>query len=82
LRANAILPCGACIDYCAGEIPTPPRWMGRAGVEWAYRLATEPRRLGYRYLVEPALVLPRLTRDVGRRIRGSRGAASRSRAGT
>lgn len=47
------LPCGATIDYVAGEIPTPPRWAGRFCLEWLYRLVAEPRRLWKRYLVEP-----------------------------
>lgn len=53
INANIILPCGACIDYIAGEIPTPPRWMGKVGLEWLYRLITEPKRLWKRYLIEP-----------------------------
>jgi N-acetylglucosaminyldiphosphoundecaprenol N-acetyl-beta-D-mannosaminyltransferase len=48
-----LLPCGAAIDYVAGEIPTPPRWAGRCGLEWLYRLVAEPGRLWKRYLVEP-----------------------------
>jgi N-acetylglucosaminyldiphosphoundecaprenol N-acetyl-beta-D-mannosaminyltransferase len=48
-----LLPCGASIDYVAGEIPTPPRWAGRCGLEWLYRLVAEPDRLWKRYLVEP-----------------------------
>jgi N-acetylglucosaminyldiphosphoundecaprenol N-acetyl-beta-D-mannosaminyltransferase len=57
LSANAIVPCGAMMDYVAGEIPTPPRWTGRLGVEWLYRLLSEPKRLWFRYLVEPWFVL-------------------------
>ena len=53
IQGNVILPCGAFIDYVAGVIPTPPRWLGRLGFEWLYRLISEPRRLGHRYLVEP-----------------------------
>ena len=48
-----LLTAGACIDYVAGVIPVPPRWLGALGLEWAYRLASEPRRLWRRYLVEP-----------------------------
>jgi N-acetylglucosaminyldiphosphoundecaprenol N-acetyl-beta-D-mannosaminyltransferase len=57
LAANAIFPCGALIDYVAGEIPTPPRWIGQIGFEWLYRLLAEPRRLAHRYLIEPWSVL-------------------------
>ncbi len=57
LHARVILPSGAAIDYVAGAVKTPPRWMGRWGLEWAYRLATEPKRLWRRYLVEPWSIL-------------------------
>jgi hypothetical protein len=55
---------GACFDYIAGEIQTPPRWMGRIGLEWLYRLMSEPRRLGHRYLVEPWSLLPLMIKDI------------------
>lgn len=57
LCANVILPSGAAIDYIAGAVPTPPRWAGRLGLEWLFRLIAEPKRLGRRYLVEPWFVL-------------------------
>lgn len=57
LDVNSILPSGACIDYVAGAVPTPPRWMGRFGLEWLYRLFSEPKRLWKRYLVEPWFVM-------------------------
>ncbi|MEM8719350.1 MAG: WecB/TagA/CpsF family glycosyltransferase [Cyanobacteria bacterium P01_G01_bin.39] len=53
IEANIILPSGACADYIAQETPTPPRWMGQVGLEWLYRLVTNPKRLWKRYLVEP-----------------------------
>lgn len=53
IDANVILPSGATLDYVAGTKRMAPRWMGVLGLEWAFRLATEPRRLAYRYLVEP-----------------------------
>lgn len=49
----AVFSVGAAFDYEAGALPTPPRWLGRAGLEWLYRLASEPRRLASRYLLEP-----------------------------
>lgn len=64
IRANAILPSGACMDYVAGAAPTPPRWMGRSGLEWLHRLASDPRRLASRYLWEPWFLLPLAARDV------------------
>jgi len=43
---------GASLDFLVGKYKRAPRWMGRVGLEWAYRLAQEPRRLWRRYLVE------------------------------
>ena len=44
--------CGAAIPFAAGALPRAPRWMQRAGLEWVYRLLSEPRRLVRRYLVD------------------------------
>jgi N-acetylglucosaminyldiphosphoundecaprenol N-acetyl-beta-D-mannosaminyltransferase len=41
---------GAAVDVLAGNSPAAPAWMTRLGVEWAFRLAHEPRRLARRYL--------------------------------
>lgn len=41
---------GAAFDFVAGTVPQAPRWMQVSGLEWAYRLAREPRRLWRRYL--------------------------------
>ena len=41
---------GAAIDYEAGHVKRAPRWLTRVGLEWLYRLATEPRRYWRRYL--------------------------------
>jgi len=56
LRVPVIGLGGAAFAYFAGFEPTPPRWMGRIGLEWLYRLAASPRRLAFRYLIEPALL--------------------------
>jgi N-acetylglucosaminyldiphosphoundecaprenol N-acetyl-beta-D-mannosaminyltransferase len=66
LRANVILPSGAAMDYVAGAVYTPPRWSGRAGLEWAFRLAAEPKRLWRRYLLEPWSVLGVVARELVR----------------
>jgi N-acetylglucosaminyldiphosphoundecaprenol N-acetyl-beta-D-mannosaminyltransferase len=63
LCANVILPAGAAIDYVAGAVPTPPRWAGRFGLEWAFRLTAEPQRLWRRYLVEPWSILGVVAQD-------------------
>lgn len=53
LRVPAVLSCGACMEYVAGNVGTPPRWMGKLGLEWSYRLFENPRRFAGRYLLEP-----------------------------
>jgi N-acetylglucosaminyldiphosphoundecaprenol N-acetyl-beta-D-mannosaminyltransferase len=50
LDAPVLIGVGAAFDFLAGLVPQAPPWMQRAGLEWAYRLAHEPRRLWRRYL--------------------------------
>jgi len=47
--AAVMLGVGAAVDFVAGSVPSAPRWMQVAGLEWAFRLAHEPRRLWRRY---------------------------------
>jgi N-acetylglucosaminyldiphosphoundecaprenol N-acetyl-beta-D-mannosaminyltransferase len=44
-----LLAVGAAFDFIAGTKPQAPRWMMRNGLEWAFRLGSEPRRLAGRY---------------------------------
>lgn len=53
LPAAPILPVGAAFDYEAGVQKAAPRWMGRLGVEWLFRLFADPKRLFSRYCIEP-----------------------------
>jgi N-acetylglucosaminyldiphosphoundecaprenol N-acetyl-beta-D-mannosaminyltransferase len=50
LEAPVLIGVGAAFDFLAGNKPQAPRWMQRNGLEWLYRLMSEPRRLGPRYL--------------------------------
>ena len=45
-----MLGVGAAVDFLTGTKPQAPRWMQQAGLEWLFRLLTEPRRLWRRYL--------------------------------
>ncbi len=52
-RVQAVmLGVGAAFDFLAGAKPQAPQWMQAGGLEWAFRLATEPRRLWRRYLTQ------------------------------
>jgi N-acetylglucosaminyldiphosphoundecaprenol N-acetyl-beta-D-mannosaminyltransferase len=50
LDAPVLIGVGAAFDFLSGTKRQAPLWMQRAGLEWTYRLATEPRRLWRRYL--------------------------------
>jgi N-acetylglucosaminyldiphosphoundecaprenol N-acetyl-beta-D-mannosaminyltransferase len=43
---------GVSFSYLTGDVPRAPVWMRKVGLEWAYRVFREPRRLARRYLVE------------------------------
>ena len=58
-----ILPVGAAFDYEAGVQKAAPRWMGRIGIEWLFRLFHDPRRLFSRYCVEPWFLIGLLFQD-------------------
>ena len=62
LKPAVLLGVGASLDFIAGIQKRAPRWMSKAGLEWLYRLAQEPRRLAARYLLrdpEFCLILAR-----------------------
>jgi N-acetylglucosaminyldiphosphoundecaprenol N-acetyl-beta-D-mannosaminyltransferase len=50
LQAPVLIGVGAAFDFHAGLVPQAPAWMQAVGLEWAYRLYREPRRLWRRYL--------------------------------
>ena len=51
---------GGSFDFLTGHAPRAPRWMRRSGLEWAYRLARDPRGLFRRYVVVGAPFAGRL----------------------
>ena len=50
LRSQVLIGVGAAFDFHGGLIPQAPRRLQKLGLEWAFRLAQEPRRLWRRYL--------------------------------
>ena len=69
-RVGAVcLAVGAAFDFHAGRLTQAPAVLQRAGLEWAFRLAMEPRRLWRRY----GRVVPRfIAGDVRERLRNGR----------
>jgi len=56
--APVLLAFGAVVDFLAGAVKRAPEWVSDGGLEWAWRLALEPRRLARRYLLNdpPGLI--------------------------
>jgi N-acetylglucosaminyldiphosphoundecaprenol N-acetyl-beta-D-mannosaminyltransferase len=50
LDCSAVIGVGAAFDFHAGALRQAPAVLQRHGLEWAYRLAMEPKRLWRRYL--------------------------------
>lgn len=68
LTAPVLIGVGAAFDFHAGLKRQAPRWMQRSGLEWLFRLATEPRRLWRRYLINN----PKFVIAVGMQLAGLR----------
>jgi N-acetylglucosaminyldiphosphoundecaprenol N-acetyl-beta-D-mannosaminyltransferase len=57
---------GAAFDFHAGLKKMAPSWMQQNGLEWAFRLMTEPARLGQRYLRTNSIFLIKfIQRELG-----------------
>jgi N-acetylglucosaminyldiphosphoundecaprenol N-acetyl-beta-D-mannosaminyltransferase len=72
LRPAVLFAVGASLEFIAGTMPRAPAWMSDSGLEWAFRLSQEPRRLWKRYLLRD----PKFLLIVGRALR-ERGRAKR-----
>lgn len=57
---------GAAVDFLSGSKLRAPQWMQRTGLEWAHRLASEPRRLAGRYLRTNSEFMVRAVADLRR----------------
>lgn len=49
--SQTLIGVGAAFDFLSGEVRRAPPWMQRCGLEWFFRLLTDPRRLWRRYLI-------------------------------
>jgi N-acetylglucosaminyldiphosphoundecaprenol N-acetyl-beta-D-mannosaminyltransferase len=57
LEATVFIGVGAAFDFHAARVRQAPLWMQRTGLEWLFRLLSEPRRLWKRYLKNNPLFL-------------------------
>lgn len=62
LGVNVIFGVGGSFDVLAGYVTRAPKWMQRSGLEWAWRLGMEPRKMWRRYLVTNSQFIYRLGR--------------------
>ncbi len=51
-KVKTFFAIGATINFEAGDVERSPKWMSEVGLEWLYRLTSEPRRLWKRYLLD------------------------------
>ena len=59
LDTALLIGVGAAFDFHSGRVHQAPLWMQRSGLEWFFRLCTEPRRLWKRYAVGVPLFMVR-----------------------
>jgi len=64
LKVPVMVGVGAAFDFLAETKPQAPSWMRDNGLEWLFRLVTEPRRLWKRYLVGNTLFLAFFLREL------------------
>lgn len=62
LEAPVIIGVGAAFDMHAGRARRAPTWIQNAGLEWAFRLSQEPKRLWRRYLYNNPVFIWRILR--------------------
>jgi len=65
LDVPVLIGVGAAFDFLSGKKKQAPSWMQRVGLEWFFRLLTEPRRLWRRYAQYPLFILLLLAQATG-----------------
>src|SRR5262249_54851505 len=66
---------GGLLNFLSGTRARAPAWMQRSGLEWAFRLVQEPRRLFWRYAVTSphAIYLLARSRDLVAQVKAASG---------
>lgn len=65
VRAPVLIGVGAAFDFVSGRKRQAPRWVQRSGLEWLFRLFSEPKRLWRRYVLYPWFAVLVLAQAVG-----------------
>ena len=64
VKAPLLIGVGAAFDFHAGRVQQAPSWMREHGLEWLFRLKSEPRRLWKRYLLSGSEVAFKLLIEI------------------
>ncbi len=73
LEAPVMVGVGAAFDFLSGEKPQAPSWMQQCGLEWLFRMISEPRRLAPRYFRNnPAFIYLAARQIAGRSFRSGK----------
>ncbi len=68
LEVPVCMQVGATLDFVAGKIRRAPRWMQKTGLEWAFRLSLEPKRLFMRYASNAWFIARMVVADLRRKV--------------
>jgi len=66
IEATTMIGVGAAFDFHSGNVAWAPRWVRRTGLEWAWRLALDPKRMWRRNLDSPLFMMHVLAQMAGR----------------
>lgn len=76
LGASVLIGVGGTLDFLVGGRRRAPQWMRHSGLEWVYRAAQEPRRLGRRYAHDSVVFGPHIVRAGVSRLRSGHSASA------
>ena len=65
IDATAMIGVGAAFDFHSGNVKWAPGWIRTLGLEWAYRLIQEPKRMWRRNLDSPLFLMRVLAQRMG-----------------
>ena len=77
LRAGIAIGVGAAIEFTAGDLKRAPKWMQNSGLEWVYRLMSDPKRLAGRYVAN-ILFITVVLQEISDYLRGKFGFRSKN----
>jgi len=68
IQATAMIGVGAAFDFHSGNVKWSPAWIRKLGLEWAYRMAQNPRRMWRRNVIDTPLFVSKIVKERLKRI--------------